>query len=122
MDRFDFKLVGKKEMLRPVQQLPASTSCRSQDDVAEPKDHINPDARALGAAPRLGRRGHAARPARATSTARRSATSTRTAGRSLAYQAYDDAGKLYRAQPRSRMWQAYDIPAIAQRAGRPTTS
>ena len=42
MDRFDFKLVGKKEMLVPVQRLQLAVYQAKQDDLLKP-NHLNPD-------------------------------------------------------------------------------
>ena len=79
IDRFDWKLVGKKEMYVPVQQLSADLSQGSGGHHEAQPPQSGP--RALGAASRLGRRGDAeARQAPHLQQARRS-TSTRTAGR-----------------------------------------
>ena len=57
MDRFDFKLVGKKEMYRPVQRLrrglPGQAGRPAQAEPPEPRP------RALGTAPRVGGRSDA---------------------------------------------------------------
>ena len=58
MDRFDFKLVGKKEMHRSVQRLHGDVPGQAgRPGEAEPPE---PGPGALGDAPRVGRRSHAA--------------------------------------------------------------
>ncbi len=78
-DRYDWKLVGKREIYVPynIYKLVGQVA-QVQGHHRQGHDQLRP--RALRAAPRLGRRGHAeARPAR-TSTASARSTSTRTAG------------------------------------------
>ena len=57
MDRYDFKLVGKQEMLVPYNafKLVYAQGPVRGDDAQPPQPRL----RALGTAPRLGRRGHA---------------------------------------------------------------
>ena len=43
MDRFDFKLVGKKEMLVPYNNLGHHNASLSNIDTAMLKEHVNPD-------------------------------------------------------------------------------
>ena len=108
MDRFDFKLVGKKEMFVPYNAYAAVYQRQAgRPAQAEPPE---PRPRALGAAPRVGRRSDAEARASATSTASAPSTSTRTRWAALASDEYDARGQLYRAGF-AYMAPSYDVPA-----------
>ena len=57
MDRYDFKLLGKKEIVVPYNDYRFVYNTK-MDDVFKPQ-FVNPDVGTLGASPRLGRRGDA---------------------------------------------------------------
>ena len=111
MDRFDFKVVGKKEMLVPYNHWRHHNTALAAGSV-DPlmtKDHVNPD--------QMRWELHRVWVVEATRKAgARHIYSKRTwaldedSWNILAYQSYDDAGKIYRVNwfP---LWQAYDIPA-----------
>jgi hypothetical protein len=108
MDRFDFKIVGKKEMLVPYNQYRHhNASVAGNMDSLMMKDHVNPDAMRWELH-RVwiveGTRKAGARHIYSKKVWQLDEDSWSF----LAYQAYDDAGKLYRAQFYP-LYQAYDI-------------
>jgi hypothetical protein len=80
MDRFDWKLVGKKEMYVPYNSYKAHSDQVKYADLIRPATQPRPAA--LRAAPRLGGRGHAQAGQAPHQFAGAPSTSTRTAGRS----------------------------------------
>jgi hypothetical protein len=108
MDKFDFKIVGKKEMLVPYNQYRHhNASVAGNMDSVMMKDHINPDAMRWELH-RVwiieGTRKAGARHVYSKKVWQLDEDSWSF----LSYQSYDDAGKLYRAQYYP-MYQAYDI-------------
>lgn len=108
MDRFDFKLVGKKEMLVPYNHWRHhNIASTSGVDSLMMKDHVNPDAMrwelhrvwVVEATRKAGAR-HI--------YSKKVWMLDEDSWNILGYQAYDDAGKLYRAQ-NYPLFQAYDI-------------
>ena len=95
IDRYDWKLVGKKEMYVPYSSY-RLTYHKTAADITKPQPPQS-GPRALGAASRVGGRGDAQGRTSATSTASACSTSTRTAGRALASDQYDARGQLYRS-------------------------
>ena len=81
VDKYDWKLVGKKEIYVPYNSYKLHGPDREVQGHPEAAAH-QPGARALRAAPRVGGRRHPQAPASATSTSAARSTSTRTAGRS----------------------------------------
>jgi hypothetical protein len=111
MDRFDFKVVGKKEMLVPYNAwkgLDESIASGSVDKLML-KDHVNPDFMRwelhrvwiVEATRKSGARHIYSKKVWALDE---------DSWNIMNYQSYDDAGKIYRINffP---LWQAYDIPA-----------
>jgi hypothetical protein len=108
MDRFDFKLVGKKEMLVPYNHWRHHNVAASGGvDSLMMKDHVNPDAMrwelhrvwVVEATRKAGAR-HI--------YSKKVWMLDEDSWNIMGYQAYDDAGKLYRAQSYP-LFQAYDI-------------
>jgi hypothetical protein len=119
MDRFDFKIVGKKEMLVPYNQYRhhnISATTGSVDSVML-KDHVNPDMMRwelhrvwiVEATRKAGAR-HI--------YSKKVWQIDEDSWRMLGYQAYDEAGKLYRVQ-NYPLYHAYDIktPVVSNQVG-----
>jgi len=112
MDRFDFKLVGKKEVLVPYNHWRHHHVAAGAGgiDALMTKDHVNPD-HMRWELHRVwvveGTRKAGARHVYSKKVWMLDEDSWNI----LAYQAYDDAGKLYRTQYYP-MWMAYDMPAV----------
>jgi hypothetical protein len=107
MDRFDFKIVGKKEVLIPYNSYRFQS--QTNIDAGMMKDHINPDV--------LRWELHRVWVVEGTRKAgARHINSKKVwlldedSWNVVSYQSYDDAGKLYRYQV-FPTWQEYDIPA-----------
>ena len=107
-DRYNWKLVGKKEMYVPYNSYRLTSPDAQVRRHPQARPH-QPGPRALRAAPRLGGRGHAQARARATSTPSACSSSTRTAGRRSLTDKYDGRGELWRfSEQHNENW--YNIP------------
>ena len=108
IDRFDWKLVGKKEMYVPY----SSYRLTYHKDAGRHHQAEPPQSgpRALGAAPRLGRRSDAQAGQAPHLQQARVLSSTRTAGRRSPSDQYDANGQLYRSSFAFQSY-SYDVQA-----------
>ena len=108
MDRFDFKIVGKKEVLVPYNQLGHhNASLNNNIDKAMLKEHVNPDVMRWELH-RMWIVEGTRKPGARHIYSKKVWMLDEDSWKVLAYQGYDDAGKLYRAQY-FPVFQAYDV-------------
>jgi hypothetical protein len=110
MDRFDFKIVGKKEMLVPYNNWRVHAAAESGSiDPLLTKDHVNPD-HVRWENHRVWVIEGTRKPGARHVYSKKVFMLDEDSWNILAYQAYDEAGKLYRTKFFPE-WQAYDVQA-----------
>jgi hypothetical protein len=107
MDRFDFKLVGKKEMLVPYNHWRHHNISLSNIDDAIMKEHVNPNAMRWELH-RVWVVEGTRKPGTRHIYSKKVWLLDEDTWNILSYQSYDEAGKLYRAQYYP-LWMAYDV-------------
>jgi hypothetical protein len=108
-ERYDWTLVGKKEMLVPYNAYKLDSNTLKYSDVLK-KNHINSGPGALRAAPRLGG-GFQAQGGKSHLYSRRTLYVDEDSWQILAVDCYDSRGQLYRVQE-GHVINFYEVPAL----------